>query len=210
MAGICTNSIRINGAGCDHRTVTVDFDGEEIVLTGTGEHVLDAMPWTIDEKREFIRLGLKYLRTKGLSLDAAIGRVTNGEEATNVKVYDFFGPGAAITKTNIGTSYVNVCLGASGERIVVDLTGCTQFRFFLNANLVGTGQWGARCVRDGDSEVLIEQANLGAAGERELDSNWQALPAAFLGQGLTFLRVQAKSTTAGDDPIFRRCSLGVR
>jgi len=94
--------------------------------------------------------------------------------------------------------------------VVVDFTGCTQFRFMLNANLVGTGQWGARCVRDGDNEILIEQANLGAAGERELDSDWVNLPAAFVGQGLTFLRVQGKSTTALDDPIFRRCQLGVR
>jgi hypothetical protein len=209
MAGICTASTRLNGAGCDHRTVTVSLDGESFEFA-TGEHLLDAMAWTADEKRQFILLGLKRLRTLGLTLDAAVNRVTNGDEATTVKMYDFFGPGAAITKSNIGTSYVNICTGASGERIVADFTGCTEFRVMLNANLVGTGQWGARIVRDSDSEVLIDAPNLGAAGERELDPGWTALPAAFLGQGLTYLRVQGKSQTAADDPVWRRCTLGLR
>jgi hypothetical protein len=52
--------------------------------------------------------------------------------------------------------------------------------------------------------------NHGAAGERELDSDWQPLPATFVGQGLTLLRVQCKSTVAADDPVFRRCQMGLR
>ena len=175
-------------------------------------HTFDAdVPLTQAEWEAFGRFCIRIRRTEqGWLLSEFLNRVAHGDEATNVKLYTFFGPGAAITKTNIGTAYVNIPVGLSGERVVVDFTGCTQFRFMLNANLIGTGQWGARCVRDGDSEVLIEQANLGAAGERELDSDWQNLPAAFLGQGLTFLRVQGKSTTAADDPVFRRCQLGLR
>ena len=74
----------------------------------------------------------------------------------------------------------------------------------MNANLVGTGQWGARVVRDADDTVLHESANLGAAGERELDSGWQALPAAFVSQGEVLVRAQMKSQTASDDPVVRR------
>ena len=205
MAGICTNSIRKSGAGCDHRTVTVNLDGESIAIE-TGEGPLDELPWDDANKRLFILLGLKRLRTLGLALDNAIGRVTNGEEGTNMRQWTILAKD--ITKTNIGTAYVNIQIGANGERSLVDFTGATQFRIILNANLVGTGQWGARLIRDGDSAVLYENANLGASGERELDTDWQALPAAAV--GLTTVRLQGKSTTGADDPVFRRCVLLTR
>lgn len=207
MAGIVTN---LTSKGCvSHRSITVNLDGSSFTFD-VSQDELNAMTWNNPAKREFIMAGLKRLVVGGMTLEQALHRVCNGEEATNVKMYDFFGPGAAITKTNIGTAYVNICPGLNGERLAADFTGCTQFRFLLSANLVGTGQFGARCVRDSDSAVLIENANLGAAGERELDSDWQNLPAAFLGQGIMFLRVQGKSQTAADDPVFRRCTLGLR
>jgi hypothetical protein len=49
---------------------------------------------------------------------------------------------------------------------------------------------------------------LGAAGERELDTGWLALPAQA--SGLILVRLQAKSVTAADDPQFRRCVLVVK
>jgi hypothetical protein len=207
MAGICTNSIRKNGAGCDHRTVTVAFDGETIELH-TGERDLDALPWTTVEKRQFILWGLKRLRAAGLSLDAAIGRVTNGEEGNNLKVYTFLGPGAAVTKTNIGTSYVNIPLGLNGERINVNFDGHTEFRILVNANLVAIGPFQIRLVRDSNSEVFYESPSLTQTGERELDSGWATIPAGFTGE--VFMRIQGKSTTATDDPIFRRAQIALR
>ena len=186
---------------------TVDIDGTIVSLPPTS----DASPLTVEEAEAVARYLVRRLRATGISPAALLGRVCLGDEATNVKMYTFFGPGVAITKTNIGTAYVNILsTGLNGERIVVDLTGCTQFRLLVSANLVGTGQWGVRVVRDGYSAVLAENANLGAAGERELDSDWTNLPAAFLGQGITLLRVQAKSTTGTDDPIFRRAQIGFR
>jgi hypothetical protein len=209
VAGICTNSTRKYGAGCDHRTVVVSLDGESFTLD-TGEHELDAMPWTSEQKRQLILLGLKRLRVSGLALDDAIGRVTNGDEGSNVKMYQFFGPGAAITKTNIGTSYVNICPGNGGEPIVADFTGCTDYRIRCYANLVGTGQWGARVVKSSNADVLHDAPNLGASGERAVDTGWQTLPAAFQGQGLVEIVAQAKSQTSADDPVFRSMTLGLR
>lgn len=207
MAGICTNSIRKNGPGCDHRSVTVTLDGQQFVLD-TGEHALDAMAWDDAAKQQFILLGLKRLRALGLSLDNAIGRVIAGEEATNVKQYDFIGPGAAVTKTNIGTAYVDVLPGASGQRILVDCTGCTQFRPVLTANLAGTGPHQVRIVRDSDGTVFYESPSLTQTGERELDPGWQTLP--VWATGLEVLRLQARSDTGADDPVYRRCVLLVR
>jgi hypothetical protein len=204
MAGICTSSTTPNA--CGHRTLTITLDGVPITISDVDQ----VQALTAEELELFVRLGVRRLRARGVPLANFLNRVTHGDEATNVKLYTFFGPGAVITKTNIPATYVNVAPGLNGERIVVDFTGVTQFRFLLSANLIGVGPFAARCVRDSDSAVLIESLNLGAAGERELDSGWADLPAAFVGAGETFLRVQAKSTTITDDPVFRRCDLGLR
>jgi hypothetical protein len=137
-----------------------------------------------------------------------LNRVIVGEEATNVKSYNLLGPGLAVTKTNIGTTYVNILPGTSGERSLVDFTGCTEFRLIASANLVGTGPFGLRVVRDSDDAVLYENASIALTGERELDTNWQTLPGAASGNIL--VRVQAKSNVAADDPVFRRVTLVVR
>ena len=210
MAGICTNVVRDSGGDCEHLTLATNLDGESITIDTGHKDPAWTAALTADEKKQLLRLLARWWKGKGENIASFAGRILCGEEGTNVKQYAFFGPGAAITKTNIGTAYVNICPGLNGERVAVDFTGCTQFRFFLSANLVGTGQFGARCIRDSDNTVLIENANLGAAGERDVDSDWQNLPAAFLGQGLTLMRLQGKSQTAADGPVFRRCTLGLK
>lgn len=208
MAGICLTATRSNGGAGGHLTVSVDLDGTTITLPPSAAHYDTEFGTALEsfEQTQLIVLLLRYLKTvKGLDLAALAGRVVLGEEATNVKEYVFFGPGDAITKTNIGTSYVNICPGANGERILADFTGCTQFRLFMTANLVGSGAFGLRAVRDGDNSVLFENASIALTGERELDSDWQSVPQGF--SGLTLLRVQGKSATAADDPVFRRCTL---
>lgn len=205
MAGICTNSIRRSGAGCDHRTVTVLLDGESIAFD-TSEHELDAMPWGAEEKLQYLRLNAKRLRVAGLALDNAIGRVFGGDEGTNVKPYTLLA--TPTTKTNIGTAYVNIPAGLNGERTLVQFTGCTEFQLTLHANLVGTGPWQFRVVRDSDSAVLYESPSITQTGERELDSGILLLPAAAA--GLIYVRLQGKSVFGADDPIVRRCVLMVR
>lgn len=203
MPAICTQSVSPNN--CGHRTHTVTWQGVEYAIQR------DPTLLTTDDRQRFLELAARVLeQDKSVAAAQFLNRILHGDEATNVKIYQFFGPGAVITKTNIGTAYVNICPGLNGERVVVDFTGCTQYRLMLCANLVGSGQWGARVVKDSDNAVLHEAANLGAAGERELDSDWQNLPAAFLEQGLLFLRAQAKSTTGADDPVFRSLALGLR
>jgi hypothetical protein len=205
MAGLCITSVRKGGAGCDHRALSVTMDGVPLAVD-ISEAELDALPWNAETQRQLVVLGLKRLRVLGLALDNAAGRVTNGEEATNVKQYLLLAKD--VTKSNIGTAYVNVPIGLNGERSLVEFTGCTQFRLILNMNAIGTGAWGARVVRDSDNAVLFENAAITGAGEKELDTDWQTLPAAA--SGLILVRLQGKSVTAADDPVFRRCVMLVR
>lgn len=190
----------------EHMDVTATVDGvaiaERLHDTDLDVDITDA------DRRSFFLVACKLVRKSGApTLQQMSGRVLRGEE-TNVKQYDIIAAGAAITKTNIGTAYTNILPGANGQRALVDFTGCTQYRIIANVNLVGTGQWGMRLVRDSDDAVLFEAANLGAAGERELDTDWQTLPGAA--SGLALVRLQGKSQTAADDPVFRRCILVVR
>lgn len=202
MAGIVT--VSVSPRNCGHRNVTIRLDGVDYVFNDWHDAELNG-GLTTEETRQLLFLSARYLRAKGVTLANFLNRVVHGDEATNVKAYNLVAPGSVITKTNIGAAYVNVCPGANGERVLVDFTGCTQFRLILTCNLIGTGAFGARVVRDADSVVLFENTNLGAAGERELDTDWQSLPGAF--SGLTLLRLQMKSTTAADDPIVRRCQV---
>ena len=196
MPEICTSVSTCAGGG--HAVVTIG---------GTTYHLdpNDVTPLSAAEREQLVRLALSW---KGVALVNLLNRVILGDEATNVKSYPFFGPGAAITKTNIGISYVNIPAGANGERQLVDLTGCTQFRAVLSANLIGTGPFQVRLIRDGDAAVLYESPSIAQTGERELDTDWQSIPAGF--SDLTLLRAQAKSATAADDPVFRRLVLLVR
>jgi hypothetical protein len=208
VAGIVTTHARRGGAGCDHRDVVVTLDGEAFAFD-TGEGPLDALPWDADAKRQFVLLALRRLRALGLSLDAAVGRICCGEEATNVKQYLLLAKD--VTKTNIGTSYVNVPVGANGERTLVEFTGCAEFRLVANVNMVGVGLLGIRVIRDGDSAVLYENAAIAgtnSAGEKELDTGWLAVPQGV--NSLEVLRVQMKSQTGADDPVARRVVLLVR
>lgn len=204
MAWTC--SVSDSPTGCGHRVLTIvrdDGSTRQVHL-----HDDDVAGFTDADELLLAKLATARLTALGLTLADLTGRVIIGSEATNVRAYDFFGPGAAITKTNIGTNYVNVPVGANGERILVDLTGATQFRIIVAANLVGTGPFGMRVVRDADNAVLFENASIALTGERELDTNWQAIPLAA--GAMEVLRFQAKSTVGADDPVFRRATILIR
>lgn len=206
MADVITSLVQ-NPSGCGHHTIGgADEDG-----TWSGLSITDAdisEPLSADEKAQLRWLLLRRLRSSGVTLSQFAKRVLRGEEATNVKVYDLIGPGAAVTKTNIGTTYVNISPRLNGERSLIEFTGCTEYRLVAFANLIGTGPFGLRVVRDSDDAVLYENANIAVTGERELDTGWQTLPAQA--SGLIFVRVQGKSATAADDPVFGAIRMAVR
>lgn len=113
----------------------------------------------------------------------------------------------ARTFTNIGTSFVDVYnVGANNQRQVVDFTGYTHYRVVYHYQAIGTGTHSIQVVdQANNANVLDTRSDAGGAAERELDSGWQTLPAWATGESV--LEVQMKSTTAGDDPVFRGCSV---
>lgn len=202
---ICINSI--NPTGCGHYDVTVSVEGTPVVLHVHENELLE--PFTELERETFVRLSLRRLRQiKNVTLSQIVNHVTHGDEATNVKQYDLIGAGSVVTKTSIGSTYVDILPGLNGQRNLVDFTGCTEARILLNANLITTGPFGFRIVRDTDSAVIYENASVSVTGERELDTNWIPLPVSAA--GLILVRLQGRSATVTDSPVFRRCLFVVR
>jgi len=200
--------VSANPTGCGHYQMTVRRDDGSTYVADVHEDDTSGAFTTADDTLLATLCAKRVRAVSGLTMAQLAGRVLIGSESTNVRVYDFIGPGAAITKTNIGLTYVNVCVGLNGERILVDLTGAIEYRIIVTANLVGTGPFGLRAVRDGDNVVLFENASIALTGERELDTDWQTIPGGF--NALTLLRFQAKSNVAADDPVFRRACVLIR
>jgi hypothetical protein len=209
VSGIVVERLAHDAGSNQHCRVKVTLAGvDHFVETGNDE--IASHNFNLPR---FIRDLLHYMVVaRGVPLSEAVGRVCFGEEATNVKQYTFCGPGAAVTMTNMrgagNNTYANICPGTNGEWILVDVTGCTEFRPMLTANLVATGPFQFRIIRDSDNAVFYESGSITQTGERELDPGWLPIPAGFSGQEK--LRIQAKSTVGTDDPVIRRAQLGVR
>jgi hypothetical protein len=113
-----------------------------------------------------------------------------------------------ITKTNIGTSLVNVYIGSGGEGQLFDVSGYNQYRLVVSANKVGTGNLTHGVAEVGGTTNRIESTYTGAAGEFTSDSGWTDLPAWATGEHI--VRPMALSTVATDDPVYRSLALYIR
>lgn len=109
----------------------------------------------------------------------------------------------SVTKTNIGTAYVQIydSVAFDEEHLsMIDFTNVTEVRIVWLWDYVGTGAQQLRWVDQGnDANVLFESSTF-TADQDPGDSGWFALPAAFVNQAKR-IEWQGKSATAGDDPI---------
>jgi hypothetical protein len=115
---------------------------------------------------------------------------------------------ASVTKTNIGTSYVDVYTTAfDNENLMfVDFTGVNSVRLVYLWDYVGAGTQQVRLVDvDNNANVLVEAATITADCD-PCDTGWVSLPAAFT-SATKKLELQGKSTTSTDDPIARGYTL---
>lgn len=101
------------------------------------------------------------------------------------------------TKTNIGTSFVNIYsdAGYAGFPIFVDFRNRKFFAFVLFWSKIGTGTHNVRAINNGNTLFDIEVVD----GRNFV--NYADLPA--WATGIKEIRLQCKSTVSTDDPIFR-------
>lgn len=110
-----------------------------------------------------------------------------------------------VTLTNVGTSYDAIAASQGLGLIRIDFTGVTQLKLDVRVNKVGNGtqSWQLWNETDGAEIGVINDA--GATGVKTLSGTF-----AVALSGEKVVRIRAKSTTAGDDPIYLGASVMVK
>lgn len=107
------------------------------------------------------------------------------------------------TKTNIGSSYVDIYTqtGSEGKPFWIDFTGKTHYRVELYWNKVGTGTQQVKfCdVANPTTNILHNFSN---AVSNENDSGITALPSFAASGGRFEIKIMALSSVTTDDPVF--------
>ncbi len=111
------------------------------------------------------------------------------------------------TKSNVGTAFVDVYTDANsaGRPVWVDFAGKSQFAASIQWDKIGAGTHNVRVVDADDvANVLFDVAVVSGDNAVAL----AALPA--WATGVKRLKIQCKSTTSTDDPVFRGCSIRLK
>jgi hypothetical protein len=108
-----------------------------------------------------------------------------------------------ITITNVGAAYDAIPASQGLGIILVDFTGVTQVKFAVRVQKIGTGTQSWQLWSDTDNAAIGVIDDAGAAGVKTLGP--VTFNVALTGEKM--LRVRAKSTVAGDDPIFMGCTI---
>jgi hypothetical protein len=130
-----------------------------------------------------------------------IGRIVPPRESISLGA----GP---VAFANIGTSYDGAADQHHGLGIaVVQAAGITRVTFGVRTKKVGIGtqSWQLWNDTDGGEIAVIDDA--GAAGIKNMVVQRDFAPA--LGEGVKVMRVRAKSTVAGDDPVYLGATVGL-
>lgn len=102
-----------------------------------------------------------------------------------------------ITLTNVGSTYDFIPASKGLGMGFIDFAGVTQVTLAVKVNKVGTGtqSWQLWNETDGAQIGVIDDA--GVVGDKTLQATFNVNLT-----GLKLCRVRAKSTVAGDDPLF--------
>jgi hypothetical protein len=106
---------------------------------------------------------------------------------------------SGLTKTNLGTTYVDLLIssGSEGNGTDVDGTGVVSYRFYVSWNKnAGSGTHSVQLISQTTSDVLV---TMNVVNGRNITTG--TLPAFYQDQ-LRSVKLQAKSTVSTDDPIF--------
>lgn len=109
------------------------------------------------------------------------------------------------TKTNIGTGFVDVYTqtNSNGKAVFIDTDTFTQVRLQIQWNKVGAGTQTCQVING--ATVLVSMNVVSGSN----DSGFVAIPAGLLNAENSF-RLQCKSTTAADDPIFESAAIWLK
>ena len=105
-----------------------------------------------------------------------------------------------VTLTNVGTIYDAIAASQGLGLGYYDYTGKTQAMFLVKVQKIGTGTQSWQLWNETDAvEVGVINDAAAAGSPKNLAATFS-----INGTGIKVLRIRAKSTVTGDDPIFLR------
>jgi hypothetical protein len=112
------------------------------------------------------------------------------------------------TKTNIGTAFVDIYTqtNANGKAVYIHTGTATTARMEVNWNKVGAGTQTCRLVDVANSANVLVSLNVVSGSN---DSGFDAIPADLLNVEKNY-KIQCKSTTGTDDPVFESASVWIK
>lgn len=167
------------------------IDTNECTSTGTGEAVCESAN---NINSLIAGTGITIADTTG---DLTItNTVTDTDDLIGQLVVSVF---QSVTKTNIGTSLVDVYATAFDMENMasIDCNLITDFRIVYMWDYVGTGTHSLEWVDVADNNNKLFQTTIVADAD-PIDSGWFSSPAWC--SGIKSIELRASSTTAGDDP----------
>ena len=108
-----------------------------------------------------------------------------------------------VTITNVGTAYDAVAASRGLGLADIDFTGITSVLFKVRVNKIGTGTQSWQLWNDTDGTQIGVITDAAAAGDNKLLSATFSVTLV----GVKTVRVRAKSTVNGDDPVFYGASV---
>lgn len=144
---------------------------------------------------------LKYLQVNSGGTGLQCGTPAGGASTREDLVAQWT---QSITKTNIGTSFVDIYnqTNGDGKSIQIDTNGKTEVKLQVNWNKIGTGAQTVQVLEVGTANVLITLAVVSGRNVSALTT----IPA-FAVDSVKFYKLQGKSTTSTDDPIFESAAI---
>lgn len=144
----------------------------------------------------------RLLEGANISLSSNATHVTVTNSAPYSRIFqDVFETDQVSTKTNIGTTYVDVYTIAFSieDMAVIDCGNATQFRIRFLWDYVGTGNQQTRWVDVGNNANVLWESGTFTADQDSGSSGTQPIPSWCT--GLVTIEQQGKSTVASDDPV---------
>jgi hypothetical protein len=114
--------------------------------------------------------------------------------------------GGYLLLTNVGAAYDTTAQSQGLGFVEMDMTGITSIELTVRVNKIGTGTQSWQLWNDTNAAEIGVVNDSGAAGVKYLRATFSGLALT----GNKVLRLRAKSTVSGDDPIYGGASLLLR
>lgn len=132
-------------------------------------------------------------------LDLVIAKILPAPEQISI--------GSFVTLTAVGAAFDTTTASKGLGLAYVQAAGISRMEICVQVTKVGTGTQSWQLWNETDASEIIIANDAGAAADRQMIGSKDFTPP--LTVGMKVVRIRAKSTVAGDSPVFRGCGITI-